>query len=578
MKPNSRQPVDARKLPRSAGSVAGGLLALWLLQPATVRAAAADPYSVVNSKHNLAVSGPGAVRAATEGDVCVFCHSPHSKTGQNPLWNHELSTATYTPYSSSTLKAKVGQPTGASKLCLSCHDGTVALGMVRNRRTPIQMRGSGATMPAGSTRIGTDLSGHHPVSFVYDNALVTLNGELRDPAVLKQQVRLDKDREVQCTSCHDPHRNQYGQFLVKDNTASALCLDCHIPAQWAASAHATSKATWNGAGMNPWPHTKGITVAANGCENCHTPHSAGTKPHLLNFPRAEDNCLVCHNGNVAAKNLVPELNKPSVHPVLATSSLHDAAEGTMTGTSRHATCVDCHNPHAANATSAVASTAVSGALVQVQGMTSGGAPVKAISKEYELCFRCHSDSTSHGTAVVSRQFPQANIRLQFNPGNASYHPVLAPAKSTQDRTLLASWTVARQVACTDCHNNDQGPGANGTGPNGPHGSRYAPLLERNLALMDFQPENANTYALCYKCHSESILMADRLHTIHVRDQRAACTTCHDAHGVQTQANLINFNTLYVTPYVGRISYVDLGAGHSTCTLTCHGSSHNNRSY
>ena len=106
-----------------------------------------DAHSIINSKHNLSLSGPGTIRSATEGDICIFCHSPHSLAGQSPLWNHEMSVAPYTPYSSSTLKATVGQPTGASKLCLSCHDGTVALGMVDNRLAPIVMQ-SGATTVA----------------------------------------------------------------------------------------------------------------------------------------------------------------------------------------------------------------------------------------------------------------------------------------------------------------------------------------------------------------------------------------------------------------------------------------------
>jgi len=156
--------------------------------------------------------------------------------------------------------------------------------------------------------------------------------------------------------------------------------------------------------------------------------------------------------------------------------------------------------------------------------------------------------------------------------------VLGAAKSAQDRTLVSSWIVSQQMLCTDCHNNDQGPGAKGTGPNGPHGSRYAPLLERNLVQMDFQPATSSAYALCYKCHSESVLMGDRLHSKHVRDEKTACTTCHDAHGVQSQSHLINFNTLYVSPYNARVSYQDLGGTRSSCTLTCHGSSHNNRSY
>jgi len=67
-------------------------------------------------------------------EICRVCHVPHdhgktqrySDTGL--LWNHALSSATYTMYSSTTMDGVIAaQPTGASKMCLGCHDGTVAL-------------------------------------------------------------------------------------------------------------------------------------------------------------------------------------------------------------------------------------------------------------------------------------------------------------------------------------------------------------------------------------------------------------------------------------------------------------------
>jgi hypothetical protein len=64
------------------------------------------------SKHNLAITGNSRVQAVGESDMCVFCHTPHMSAGQKALWNHALSTASYIPYSSTTLKASVGQPTG----------------------------------------------------------------------------------------------------------------------------------------------------------------------------------------------------------------------------------------------------------------------------------------------------------------------------------------------------------------------------------------------------------------------------------------------------------------------------------
>jgi predicted CXXCH cytochrome family protein len=522
-----------------------------------------------NSKHNLAVGGPSRLSSSSESDMCVFCHTPHQISGQAALWNHTLSSATYTPYSSSTMKAAVGQPTGDSRLCLSCHDGTVALGMVTSRKLAISTKGAG-TITSGKSLLGTDLSDDHPVSFTYDAALASRNPQLKDPSVLNNKVRLDSAQQVQCTSCHDAHSDQYGKFLVQPNTASALCLTCHNPTFWKASSHSLSARTWNSSGKNPWPNTDQTTVAANGCENCHTPHNAGTHQRLLTFEKAEDNCLVCHNGHVAAKNLANEFNKPSVHPVLTTTALHDEAEDPVNFATRHSACADCHNPHAANETTALRPNA-SGALAGVSGVDAGGARVKYVTRQYELCFRCHADNMTKGPGGVPRQFTQSNTRLEFAPANASYHPVIASGKNAVVPSLKSPWTTSSVMYCTDCHNNDQGSAAGGTGPNGPHGSQYAPLLERNLVQVDFQPENAAAYALCYKCHNQTTLLANTFHSLHVRDQQTACTTCHDPHGVAAQGHLINFNTTYVKPVNGAITY---NATSGTCTLTCHGTTHN----
>jgi predicted CXXCH cytochrome family protein len=540
--------------------------------------------TVLATKHDLSVVGGGAIKATMESEVCYFCHTPHRGTGQTPLWNHSLSSVTYTPYSSSTAKATIGQPTGASKLCLSCHDGTVAIGMVATRSTAIEMQGGVTTMPSGPSNLGTDLSDDHPISFTYDNALVAANGQLKDPVTLTEKVRLDHDHQVQCTSCHDPHDNQYGKFLVRDNTASAICVTCHAPNAWQDSSHRNSNKPWNGVGANPWPHTAGTTVAANACENCHAPHNAGTKPRLLNFADEANNCYSCHSGNVAAKNIQPEFNKFSAHPLLTTTAIHDPMEDPINST-RHSVCVDCHNPHAAKSTSATAPNA-SGALAGVKGETSSGMVVSAVTSEYELCFRCHADSVGRGPAHVNRQIVETNKRFQFDPSNISYHPVETVGKNPNVPSLLAPLTTGSRIYCTDCHNNDQGTKAGGSGPNGPHGSIYTPILERQLLLTDGTLESVGSYALCYKCHDRSSILGDqsframnsqgqdRGHRFHIVDQKTACTTCHDSHGVKTQAKLINFNRDYVTPSSnGRLEYVSGGTFSGNCSLTCHGTDH-----
>src|ERR1035437_7603313 len=79
--------------------------------------------SIVNTKHNLSVTGPGTIKATAESEICLFCHTAHNSKPLSPLWNRNDPGSTYTLYGSSTMKALPGQPSGSSILCLSCHDG-----------------------------------------------------------------------------------------------------------------------------------------------------------------------------------------------------------------------------------------------------------------------------------------------------------------------------------------------------------------------------------------------------------------------------------------------------------------------
>ena len=107
--------------------------------------------SIVNTVHNLSVSGPGTIRAASESEICIFCHTPHNSSPRPPLWNRPDPGFNYTLYGSSTTQANPGQPAGSSILCLSCHDGTIALGDVLSRSAPIGFAGGITTMPSGSS-------------------------------------------------------------------------------------------------------------------------------------------------------------------------------------------------------------------------------------------------------------------------------------------------------------------------------------------------------------------------------------------------------------------------------------------
>ncbi|PKL52179.1 MAG: hypothetical protein CVV37_02465 [Nitrospira bacterium HGW-Nitrospira-1] len=542
---------------------------------------------ILDTKHNLSMAGPGPIKSTTEGEVCIFCHTPHNARRDIPyLWNRSDTTQNYITYESSTLHATVGQPTGASKLCLSCHDRTVALGALLTRPQEIPFAGGLRFMPDGPTRLGTDLSDDHPVSVVYDSSLAGVNLELADPSGLTQQVKLDKNKELQCTACHDPHNNSYGKFLVTSNQNSGLCITCHDKDGWLTTSHSTSNKQWNGSGTNPWPRTPYSTVSQNGCENCHMPHTAGGHQRLLNYSFEEDNCLVCHNGNAASKNIENELIKPYGHFVQNYAGIHDPVEDFTSGSvQKHVECVDCHNPHWSDGTTASAPN-ITGPLKGVKGINAGGQQIPVSTNSYEICFKCHADYNVITTLPVTRQIAQLNTRLEFDPSNPSYHPIETQGVNPNVPSLLPPYTTTSKIYCADCHNND-----NALGPKGPHGSINKYLLAQNYTTTDNTGESPTAYALCYKCHSRASILGDQSfkgpngHWFHIMEN-APCSACHDAHGISsTQGNLINnrhlinFDTTIVHPdNQGRLYFEDLGTFTGRCYLSCHGEVHMPKSY
>ena len=553
---------------------------LLLALPCLWLSGQAEAGSILMTRHNLSASGPGPVKATVEKPVCEFCHAPHRSGQAHPRWNTELSEVIYTTYRSSTLKAAVGQPNGASKLCLSCHDGTIALGTTPGGSRVAPVAGGAARMARGKTNLGIDLSDDHPVSFVYDSGLAARNGQLEFPTALRRPVRLDRYDRLQCTSCHDPHNDQYGKFLVMNNAGSSLCITCHKMTGWPMASHGHSNAAWNGINPDPWPHTSYQGVAMNACENCHRPHSAGGRERLLNHGVEEDNCYPCHNGNVASKNVRKELEKPYSHPVEKSRGAHSPNEDPLWA-SRHVECPDCHNPHAANPSPAVPPRA-SGMLAQLRGIAASGTPVRPLVYEYQLCYRCHADNPGTKPPAVLRIIFDKNLRQLFKPSNASYHPVEAAGKNPDVPSLIVPYTTSSLIYCTDCHNNDSGPKAGGIGPNGPHGSIWNPLLERQLITSDFTTEGPHAYALCYKCHNRNNILSNRTfpqHRKHIVDIKAPCTACHDPHGVATTAHLINFDKTIVSPGGrGAIRFEDRGRFRGACFLKCHNTNHSPKSY
>jgi predicted CXXCH cytochrome family protein len=539
---------------------------------------------IATTKHNLSVSGPGSVKASEESQICIFCHTPHGASPVAPLWNRRDPGKSYIPYSSSTVQASPGQPTGASILCLSCHDGTIALGEVLSREAPISMAGGVVNMPQGRANLGTDLSDDHPISFHYTSSLGGLDGGLLPPAALTGPVKLDASGQLQCTACHDPHDDAKGKFLVLSPAYGELCLACH-DMRLRDSPHGSAPNRWDGVGADPWPETDLDSVGANACLNCHTSHAAGG-PRLLRSGVAADTCLGCHNGHVADSDIAQVVDKLFAHPVRDYAGDHDPTEELVVK-DRHVACSDCHNPH-------VAATRLGseddGMLPQVAGVTITGGEVDPIDHEYELCLRCHGDSHGKAPPYVYRLDGEDNVRREFSPSNPSYHPVAAPGRNPFVPSLIPPLSTASIITCTDCHNND------GAGPRGPHGSNNRAMLELEYVTDDPNPESPTAYALCYKCHDRNSVLGDQSFSLHSRHINGAgagaggqslntpCSVCHDPHGVNdlgqhSGERLINFDVDVVQPNNdGELFFQSRGLHAGTCSLRCHGRQHRDCGY
>jgi len=184
--------------------------------------AIADPkeYESVNgSPHDLAANPAIAGGFGT----CAWCHVMDEASGKvHAALNRGEPASEITLYRNDRLSTKVSELSGVSSHCMTCHDGETpfdaiggAIGTKANNMNTLY--------PGSAAIIGTDLNNHHPVG-VANPAGIYFN----DPAVIAQSGLWLYDGKVECTTCHDVHGGAgFGKFLVKDNRASALCLDCH---------------------------------------------------------------------------------------------------------------------------------------------------------------------------------------------------------------------------------------------------------------------------------------------------------------------------------------------------------------
>ncbi|MBF0341821.1 MAG: hypothetical protein HQL95_12800 [Magnetococcales bacterium] len=443
------------------------LMLVLILVLGGVSAALAGRISDVRrTKHNLSntdyAGGPTrTVKANSEDQVCVFCHTPHGATQgtgvSTPLWNRQLSTSSYTTYESTSIDADITElrqgPGGTSKLCLSCHDGTLAIGSVNvlsgQSSASISMSGTSAgKMPAGdgtdtgfTRNLGTDLSNDHPISFTFDANLATADGELRSPPFTsgttlitgqrqagvnpKPLIPLDENK-VQCASCHDPHirdpnetasikflrlnrfqkANPSGENFSSDN--DIICLACHNKGHhaWATSAHANSTdasetyKSGTGSAAAKREFSDNIAVWEAACLNCHDTHTVPGARRLL------------REGTDSTQS-----PKRTGNPAL------------------EETCYQCHTT----------------STESILNATGNSAP--DIKSDFTTTGNKHMPIKS-SDQPAGREVHNIGARLSSNLlTNWSGVPTHAGAHFVEDPLLLGKGDLTnRHVECTDCHN------------------------------------------------------------------------------------------------------------------------------
>jgi predicted CXXCH cytochrome family protein len=202
-----------------------------------------------------------AVPADPQKRICIFCHAPHNTYrlagtpgvgpvadaafDYLPLWNHTLQADTsYIMYDNGPGAPQTGHaasqaiesgmsPGSTSLLCLSCHDGSIAVNSWGNANQATQSIGTTFMAPAYQIGANKALTNHHPIGFNY---LVVQAGdvEIRDPST----VMLTADtfvvdhlynENLECGSCHSVHNkgNTGEKLLWRSDQNSELCLTCH---------------------------------------------------------------------------------------------------------------------------------------------------------------------------------------------------------------------------------------------------------------------------------------------------------------------------------------------------------------
>jgi hypothetical protein len=349
----------------------------------------------------------------------------------------------------------------------------------------------------------------------------------------------------------------------------------------------------------------------------------GPPQRVQNMDAVTQNCMSCHDGgstiSPAIPNIFAEFAKTG-HPFQTGTSKHDSHEETVLNNNRHATCVDCHEPHSSSPTTSFLPTSIRPSQEGAVGVraTDGITVATPAADQYETCLRCHGTSAGKKALTVFGYLPTRaaasgdplNVLTQFGSTAKSSHPVMHDSNSPYPQPSLLKYllnldghtqgrAMGARILCTDCHNSDDNREFGGSGPNGPHGSAFSHILERryesshvapaagagstiqNLLPAIVDPAAGGPYPMCAKCHSLSNILSNasfNRHALHINGG-FSCSVCHTAHGTGPSGGvvgdrLVNFDLAVVAQNSKSNAPIAYDRSKNTCTLRCHNYNHN----
>lgn len=409
----------------------------------------------------------------------------------------------------------------------------------------------------------------------------------------------------QCATCHRTHADSHETFNnITPTSHSVDCLVCHDGT--GASTNVSAEYVAAGVAVNV-PSTRSYyTHDAKAVSTGHIAAASDVDGNSIaanefgGVSNRHSDCVDCHNPHAASTVARP------VQRLVAGSFTGWSASGDLQMVS--------------------VVSRISGTNVFVPGAST------STNFEYELCLKCHSGFTVLGsnTGQPSSRYwlDKAQEIDSTTVGNTSFHPIRS--KGTNATTIMRAnladttstmhkWTFTETstVRCTNCHSSKADTSTALSQPvhaTPNRGMLLAKYEDRTLSAANDGFVAAN-FALCFACHStepftnaNSAKTAFGRHLLHVANLQnkgsgaggidtpkagvgnALCAECHfRIHSTKytnttpaqqlTGGRLVNFSPNVETATGTTIIWNGTpAAGSRTCTLRCHGFSHNAERY